>query len=162
MCQLLGCVQLFAAPWNTARQAPLPMEFSRQEYWSGLPFPSPVDHVLSEFFTMTCPSWVACMAWLIASLSYTSIFTMMRLWSMKGLTKLGKIVEDRGAWYVAVHGVAQSWTRLSDWETVLFLLWCAFCHSCKTELLKVNNRLLGFFCSLFFIGMEFWCPLDDN
>ena len=35
------------------------MGFSRQEYWSGLPFPSPVDHVLSEFSTMICPSWVA-------------------------------------------------------------------------------------------------------
>ena len=35
------------------------MGFSRQEYWSGLPFPSPVDHVLSEFFTMTCLSWMA-------------------------------------------------------------------------------------------------------
>ena len=35
------------------------MGFSRQEYWSGLPFPSPVDHVLSELFTMTHPSWVA-------------------------------------------------------------------------------------------------------
>ena len=30
-----------AAPWMTAHQAPLSMEFSRQEYWSGLPFPSP-------------------------------------------------------------------------------------------------------------------------
>ena len=35
------------------------MEFSRQEYWNGLPFPSPVDHVLSEFSTMTHLSWVA-------------------------------------------------------------------------------------------------------
>ena len=35
------------------------MGFSRQEYWSGLPFPSPVDHILSELSTMTCPSWVA-------------------------------------------------------------------------------------------------------
>ena len=33
--------------------------FSRQEYWSGLPFQSPVDHILSEFSTMTCLSWVA-------------------------------------------------------------------------------------------------------
>ena len=32
---------LFAAPWMVDHQAPLPMEFSRQEYWSGLPFPSP-------------------------------------------------------------------------------------------------------------------------
>ena len=35
------------------------MVFSRQEYWSGLPFPSPVDHVLSELSTMTHLSWVA-------------------------------------------------------------------------------------------------------
>ena len=35
------------------------MGFSRQKYWSGLPFPSPVDHILSELFTMTRPSWVA-------------------------------------------------------------------------------------------------------
>ena len=35
------------------------MGFSRQEYWNGLPFPSPVDHILSELSTMTCPSWVA-------------------------------------------------------------------------------------------------------
>ena len=34
-------------------------EFLEQEYWSGLPFPSPVDHVLSELSTMTHPSWVA-------------------------------------------------------------------------------------------------------
>ena len=33
--------------------------FSRQDYLSGLPFPSPVDHILSELSTMTCPSWVA-------------------------------------------------------------------------------------------------------
>ena len=30
-------------PWTVAHQAPLPMEFSRQEYWSRLPFPSPWD-----------------------------------------------------------------------------------------------------------------------
>ena len=35
------------------------MGFSRQEYWSGLPFPPPVGHVLSELFTMTCPSSVS-------------------------------------------------------------------------------------------------------
>ena len=35
------------------------MGFSGQEYWSGLPFPSTVDHILSELSTMTLPSWVA-------------------------------------------------------------------------------------------------------
>ena len=41
--EVLSCVQLFAAPWAVAHQAPPSMEFSRQEYWSGLPFPSPRD-----------------------------------------------------------------------------------------------------------------------
>ena len=36
-------VRLFATPWTVAHQAPLSMGFSRQEYWSGLPFPSPGD-----------------------------------------------------------------------------------------------------------------------
>ena len=36
----LSCVQLFAAPRTVGCQAPLPMEFSKQEYWSGLPHPT--------------------------------------------------------------------------------------------------------------------------
>ena len=36
-------VQLFATPWTVAHQAPLTVVFPRQEYWSGLPFPSPRD-----------------------------------------------------------------------------------------------------------------------
>jgi len=35
-----SCVWLFATPWTVAHQAPLSKEFCRQEYWSGLPFPS--------------------------------------------------------------------------------------------------------------------------
>ena len=53
-------------PWTVARQAPLPMGFSRQEYWSGLPFPSPGDlldpgmelespALAGEFFTTETP-----------------------------------------------------------------------------------------------------------
>ena len=41
--KLLSHVRLFAIPWTVAYQAPSSMEFSRQEYWSGLPFPSPGD-----------------------------------------------------------------------------------------------------------------------
>ena len=39
----LSRAQLFAIPWTVAHQAPLSMGFSRQGYWSGLPFPSPGD-----------------------------------------------------------------------------------------------------------------------
>ena len=47
--RVCGCVcvcviaQSCLTPWTVAHQAPLSMEFSRQEYWSGLPFPSPGD-----------------------------------------------------------------------------------------------------------------------
>ena len=40
---LLSCAQLFAMVWTVALQAPLSMGFFRQEYWSGLPFPTPGD-----------------------------------------------------------------------------------------------------------------------
>ena len=39
----LSCVQLFGTLWAVAHQAPMSMEFSRQEYWGGLPLPSPGD-----------------------------------------------------------------------------------------------------------------------
>ena len=41
--KLLSRVRLFVIPWTVAHQAPPSMGFSRQEYWSGLPFPSPGD-----------------------------------------------------------------------------------------------------------------------
>ena len=41
--KLLSRVRLFATPWTVAHKAPPSMGFSRQEYWSGLPFPSPGD-----------------------------------------------------------------------------------------------------------------------
>ena len=80
------------------------MGFSRQEYWSGLPFSSPVDHVLSELSTMTRPSCVALhgMAqfhWVrqgcgpcdqFASFSVIVIFILYTLWwiRIRGLWKL--------------------------------------------------------------------------
>ena len=40
---------------------------SRQEYWSGLPVPPPVDHILSELFAVARHLWWPCVAWLVAS-----------------------------------------------------------------------------------------------
>ena len=40
---MLSQIQLFLTPWTGAHQAPLSVEFFRQKYWSGLPFPSPED-----------------------------------------------------------------------------------------------------------------------
>ena len=44
VCAYIYYVRLFETPWTVACQAPLSMEFSRQEYWSGLSFPFPGDH----------------------------------------------------------------------------------------------------------------------
>ena len=65
--QSLSPVQLFATPWTVAHQAPLSMRFPRQEYWSGLPFPSPgnlpdpgippVSPALTDEFSTTEPCW---------------------------------------------------------------------------------------------------------
>ena len=53
------------------------MGFSKQEYWSGLPFPSPVDHILSDLSTMTDPLGWPHITWL----SFIELDTTVVLWS---------------------------------------------------------------------------------
>ena len=55
---MLSCVQLFAILWTVYHQAPLSMEFSRQEYWSGLPFSSP-GNLPDPGIEPESPSWQA-------------------------------------------------------------------------------------------------------
>ena len=52
----VSCVQLFATPWAVAHQAPLFMEFSRQECWSGLPFDT-LDNLPEPGIKPTLPVW---------------------------------------------------------------------------------------------------------
>ena len=69
---MLSHIQLLATPWTVVHQAPLSMGFSRQEYWSGVPFPLPGDlpnpgiepasltsPVLAERFFTTGVTWEA-------------------------------------------------------------------------------------------------------
>ena len=65
----------------------LPMGFSRQEYWSRLPFPSLLDHVLSEFFTITCLSWVAL---------HDMVHSFIELYKPLHHDKLWKILKEIG------------------------------------------------------------------
>ena len=84
---MLSRVQLFVTPWTVPHQAPLPMEFSRQQYWSRLPFPSSEDlpdpgieptsllssALAGEFFT----SWATREApsiWYIPSMWFANTF----------------------------------------------------------------------------------------
>ena len=57
VCWSLSHVRLFATPWIVAHQAPLSMEFSRQESWSGFPFPSPVCPYSLEIRYFSSPYW---------------------------------------------------------------------------------------------------------
>ena len=93
------------------------MGFSRQEYWSGLPFPSPVDHVLSELSTMTRPSWVAlhgmvhsfieldkAVVHVVSFISFLIVvFILSTLWwiRIRGLWKL----PDRRDWLRGILGL---------------------------------------------------------
>ena len=52
----LSCVWLFETPWTAAYNPPLPMGFSRQEYWSGLPLPSPPSSWLVSSKYILCSS----------------------------------------------------------------------------------------------------------
>ena len=56
---VLICVLLFAIPWTVARHTPLSMEFSRQEYWSRLPFPIAGDlpNPGIEPTSLASPAW---------------------------------------------------------------------------------------------------------
>ena len=56
---------------------------SRQEYWSGLPFPSPVDHVLSELSIMTHLSWVVLHVMVHSFIELRKPLCHDKLWSMK-------------------------------------------------------------------------------
>ena len=52
--QLLSHVLLLVTPWTAAYQASLSMGFSRQEYWSGVPLPSPIEmHELTKLAFIT-------------------------------------------------------------------------------------------------------------
>ena len=80
------CIWLFVTPWTVAHQALLSMEFSRQEYWSGLPFPSPGDFSdtgsfpLSQFFTSSGQNIGASAS---ASILPMSIWGWFPWWSIK-------------------------------------------------------------------------------
>ena len=126
----LGHVRLFATPWTVAHQAPLFMEFSRQEYWRGLPFPSPGDPPDPGIEPGSPTLWADTVPSELPGKSYNAGDPG----STPGLRRSpgegnGNPLQhsclenpmDGGAWWATVHGAANIG---HDWATSLSLL----CH----------------------------------
>ena len=77
------------------------MRFSRQVYWGGLPFPPPVDHVLSELSAVTYPSWVA-----LCTMAYSFIELYKPLLHNKAVTHEGESVS---------HSVVSNSVQTNGW-----------------------------------------------
>ena len=105
-------VGFFVTLWTVARQAPLSMGFSRQEYWSGLSFPSPGDlpnsGIKPRLLSLLC--WQACFLPLVPS-GGEGDGTQLQYSCLENPV-------DRGAWWAAVHGVSKS---QHDWATLFSL-----------------------------------------
>ena len=106
----LSHVRLFATPWTVAYQAPLSMGFSRQECWSGLPFPSPGDLPNPGIE----PSYPAVQADALLSEPPGKPIICMNSPNYCHTTIITTYMSGWYAWCAAVHGVTKSRTRLSD------------------------------------------------
>ena len=78
----LSCVQLFATPWTAAYQASLSMGFSRQEYRSGVPLPSPRGRHI-----VTANSWIAIVFYYFNMISLFIMYVNSYLWIYLLLTR---------------------------------------------------------------------------
>ena len=81
------------------------MGFSRQEYWSGLPFPSPVDHILSELST-----WPVCLGWpYMAWLSFSELD--------KAVVHVIRLASFLWLWFQSVCPLGKQWKQ---WLTLFW------------------------------------------
>ena len=130
--KLLSHVRLFATPWTVAYQDPQSMGFSRQEYWSGLPFPSPgesswprdwtqVSRIVGRRFTV----W-ATRTWIMFFwnyLAFSIIQWMFAIWSLAPLPFLNPACTSRSSQFTYCWSLA--WRILST-----TLLACDESESC--------------------------------
>ena len=115
ICKLVSRVRLVATPWAAAYQDPLSMGFSRQEYWSGLPFPSPGDlpNPGMEPGLPHCRQTFYC-------LSHRRSLKLLACAS-KSKSSLGKAMEKSQLPQLSPHAEAYLW-NLSTFYTTLELI----------------------------------------
>ena len=165
----LSCVRLFATPRTVAYQALPSAGFSRQEYWSRLPFPSPGD-LPDPGIEPRSPALQP-----DTLLSEPPGKSMAVLGEGNGSPLLCSCLEnprDRGAWWAAVYGFAQSRTRLkwpsssmailSGFEFVLlYAEWENLCdrRDRQKESSKISRLEQAFKCRILLPSREVHCQL---
>ena len=144
------------------------MGFSRQEYWSGLPFPSPVDHILeSELSTMTCPYWVALhgMAHSFTELDKAVVHMIRLVFSDCGFHSVCPLMEkdkrlrklpDGIDWLRGILGLVLMGRAMLSKSLIQFSWWVVLCSLLAIYLghhpdtiLTFQKQSLGFFPSPF-------------
>ena len=113
------CVRLCATPLTAAHQAPLPLGFCRQEYWSGFPFPSPnlrLDTAKAEIVVFPSSSVrkeTTYNAGDVCSIPGLGRFSREGNGNLLQYACLGRLME-RGTRWSTVHWVTKNHTQLSD------------------------------------------------
>ena len=147
--QLLSRVRHFATPWTVAYQAPPFMEFSRQEYWSGLPFPSQGDlpdpgiEPRSSALTRSCFTvWATMEAQFKASATqmntmcycvlgaipitlHAQSYSLFNVYELDGINRsvlhMGKLRPSRGNQLSQCHLMEPSFESEAVWSQSLFI-----------------------------------------
>ena len=120
------------------------MEFLRQKYWIGLPFPPPVDHILLEVFTMTHPSWVA-----LHGMAHNFTELCKPLCHKKAVIHEGEVIKYTVVSSLAFYSHLDHWLGSASWHE-------------RSGTLEKPNTVCGFGGSIRWVRWEADSPAPDR